>query len=71
MEHLAPIQVAPLQAHDEHFGAGQVCGDGDIVLVAMADGFDHLAVVPGVGGVGIGEQQHQVDFVVAMRALIC
>ena len=30
----------------------------------MADGFDHLAVVPGIGGVGVGEQQHQVDLIV-------
>ena len=31
----------------------------------MADGFNHLAVIPGVGGVGVGEQQHQVDFVIS------
>ena len=31
-QHFTPIQIAPLQAHDEHFGAGQVGGDGDIVL---------------------------------------
>ena len=34
------------------------------MLVAVADGFDHLAVVPRIGGIGIGEQQHQVNFIV-------
>ena len=63
-QHLAPIQIAPLQAHDGHFGGSQVGGDGHIVLVAVADGFDHLGIVPGIGGIGIGEQQHQIDFVV-------
>ena len=63
-QHFAPIQVAPLEAHDEHFSGGQVGGDGDVLLVAVADGLDHLGLVPGVGGIGIGEQQHQVDLVV-------
>ena len=64
MQHLTPIQVASLEAHDEHFGAGQVGGDGHIVLVAMADGLDHLGIIPGIGGIGIGKQQHQVDLIV-------
>ena len=64
MQHLSPVQVAPLQAHDEHFGGSQVGGNGHIVLVTMADGFDHLAVIPGFGGVGIGKQQNQVNFVI-------
>ena len=34
------------------------------MLVAMSDGFNHLTVIPGIGGVGICEQQHQVDLVI-------
>ena len=64
-EHLSPVQVAALEAHDEHFSGGQVGGDGDVLLVAVADGLDHLGIVPGVGGIGVGEQQHQVDLVVS------
>ena len=64
MEHFSPVQIASLQAHDEHFSRGQIGGDGHIVLVAMADGLDHLAVVPGLGGVGVGKQQDQVDLVI-------
>ena len=30
----------------------------------VADGFDHLAVIPGIGGIGIGEEQHQIDFII-------
>ena len=63
-QHFAPIQIAALQAHDEHFRGSQVGGDGHIVLVAVPDGLDHLAVVPGFSGVGVGEQQHQVNFVI-------
>ena len=64
MHHFPPIQVASLEAQDEHFGGGQIGGDGDVLLVAVPDGLDHLGIVPGVGGVGVGEQQHQVDLVV-------
>ena len=35
------------------------------MLITMSDGLDHLAVIPGVSGVGIGEQQHQIDFIVS------
>ncbi len=60
--HLPPIQIAPLQAHDEHFRRGKVGGDGNIVPVAVPDGFDHLSMSSQrIGGVGIGEQQHQVN----------
>ena len=34
------------------------------MLVAIADGLDHLAIVPVVYGVGVGEQQHQIDLIV-------
>ena len=64
MQHLSPVQVATLEAHDEHFRTGQVGGDGHILLVAVADGFDHIGVVVGSVGIGIGEQQHQVDLIV-------
>ena len=64
VDHFTPVQVAPLQAQDEHLGGGQVGSNGDILLVAVADGLDHLGVVPGVGGVGVGKEQHQVDLVV-------
>ena len=30
----------------------------------MADGLDHLGIVPGLGGIGVGEQQHQIDLVI-------
>ena len=63
-DHFSPIQVATLQAHDQHFSRGQVGGDGHIVLVAVADGFDHLAVIPGVGSVGVGEEEHQIDLII-------
>ena len=62
--HFAPIQVAPLQAHDEHLRACQIGGNGDIVLITVPDGFDHLAVIPGIGIVGVGEQQDQIDLVI-------
>ena len=65
MEHFSPIQIAALQTHDGHFSGCKICGNGNIMLVAVADGFDHLAVIPGIGGVGVGEQQHKVDFVVS------
>ena len=64
MIHLAPIQVASLQTHDKHFRTAQIGGNGHIMLVAMADGLDHLVVIPGVGIIGIGKQQHQVDLIV-------
>ena len=64
MEHFSPIQIAPLQAHDKHFGGGQVGGDGHIVLVTMTDGLDHLGIVPGIDGIGIGEEQNQIDLIV-------
>ena len=35
------------------------------MLVTMANGLDHLAVVPGIGGVGIGKQQDQVDLIIS------
>ena len=34
------------------------------MLVAGPDGFNHLSIIPGIGGIGVGEQQHQVDLVV-------
>ena len=34
------------------------------MLVAVADGFQHLTVIPGVDGVGVGEQNHQVNLVI-------
>ena len=34
------------------------------MLVAVADGLHHLAVVPGIGGVGVGKHQHQVDLII-------
>ena len=65
MVHFSPVQVTTLQAHDEHFGAGQVGGDGHIVLVAMADGLDHLGVIPGIHIVRIRKEQHQIDLIVS------
>ena len=35
------------------------------MLVAMADGFDHLAVIPSIDGVGVGKQQDQVDLIIS------
>ena len=64
MQHLSPVQVAALQTHDEQFRAGQVGGDGHIVLGAVADGLNHVGIVLGIVGVGVGEQQHQIDLVV-------
>ena len=65
VEHFTPIQIASLQTHDQHFCAGQIGSNGNIVLIAMADGFDHLGIVPGFFVVGIGEQQHQIDLIVS------
>ena len=56
MDHFAPIEVAALQAHDEHFRGGQVGADGDVVLVAVAQGLDDALILPGIAVVGIGEQ---------------
>ena len=64
VQHFAPIQIAALQAHDGHFSRSKIGGDRNIVLVTMANGFDHLGIIPGIGGVGIGEQQHQIDFII-------
>ena len=30
----------------------------------MADGLDHLGIIPGVNGVGVAEQQYQIDLVI-------
>ena len=58
-QHLSPIQVAALEAHDEHLCAGQIGGDGDVLLVAVADGLDHIGVV--VGGIGVGRYTASVE----------
>ena len=64
MEHFSPIQIAPLQAHDKHFGRCQVGGDRNIVLVTMTNGLDHLGIIPRIDGIGIGEEQNQIDLIV-------
>ena len=64
-EHFSPIQVTALQTHDQHFSRCQVGGNGYIMLIAMADGLDHLAVIPGIGGIGIRKEQHQIDLIVS------
>ena len=69
MQNFAPIQVAALQTHNQHFGAGQVGSHGHIVLVAMAQGLHRLAVVPGIDGIGIGKQQDQIDLVVSQTGV--
>ena len=56
--------VAPLQAQNQHLGAGQIGGHRHIVLVAEPDGLQHLLAVPGVYGIGVGKQQHHIDFVI-------
>ena len=62
--HLTPIQIASLQTHDEHFRTAQVGCNGHIVLITVADGFQHLVVVPGIGIVGIGKEQNQIDLII-------
>ena len=34
------------------------------MLVAEPDGLQHLLAVPGVYGIGVGKQQHHIDFVI-------
>ena len=65
MGHFTPIQVAALQTHNGHFCAAQVGGNGDVVLIAMVDGLDHLGIIPAVCVVGIGKQQYQIDLIVS------
>jgi len=63
-KHFAPVEVAPLQTHNKHFSTGQIGGNGNIMFVAVANGFNHLGIVPGLGGIGIGEQKNEIDLVI-------
>ena len=62
VDNVPPIQVAPLQAVDEHLGGGHVGGEGDVVLVAQIGDIFQVGVQ--VIGLGIGEEEDHVDLVV-------
>ena len=56
------VQIAPGQAQHQHFGSGDVAGEGDVVLVAQAG---NVGYVPGHAFVGgIVEEENQVELVI-------
>ena len=52
MGDLAPVQVAPGEALNEHLGGGEVGGDGHVVLVAQAANIGQIGLGILVLGVG-------------------
>mgnify|MGYP006914222508 CR=1 FL=1 len=62
MDDIAPIQIAALQAVDEHLGGGNVGGHGDVVHIAQAQQ-GHLVGLAGLRVDGVAEEQQQVDLI--------
>ena len=62
MHDIAPIQIAALQAMDEHFCSGNVGGHGDIVHIAQAQQ-RHFVGFAGLCVDGITKEQLQVDLI--------
>ena len=62
IDDIAPVQIAPCQTKDQHFGGGHIAGEGDVVLVAQLGDIQNVLV--GGALVGIVEAQHHVDLVV-------
>ena len=62
MDDIAPIEVAALQAVNEHFGGGDVGGQRDVVDIAQAQQ-GHFVGFTGLGVDGVAEEQQQIDLV--------
>ena len=62
MHDIAPIQIAALQAVDQHLGGGDVGGHGDVVHIAQAQQ-SHLVGLAGLCIDGVAEKQQQVDLI--------
>ncbi|MPM90269.1 hypothetical protein SDC9_137390 [bioreactor metagenome] len=62
-DNVAPVQIAPGQAVDEHLRRGHVGGDRNVILVAQAG--DIVEVRVQIAGLGIGKKQNHINFVVS------
>ena len=62
MDDITPIQVAALQAVDEHLSGGNVGGHGDVVHIAQAQQ-GHLIGLAGLCIDGVAEEQQQVHLI--------
>ena len=62
IDDIAPVEVAAGKTHDEHFGGGDVGGEGDVVLVAELGDIGQAVVV--LGTVRVAEIEDHIDLVV-------
>ena len=62
MHDIAPVQIAALQAVDQHLGGGDVGCHGDIVHIAQAQQ-RHFVGLAGLSVDGVAEEQQQVDLI--------
>ena len=59
---ISPIQIAALQAVNQHLCGGDVGGDGDVVHIAQAQHV-HIVCLVGLLVERIAEEQQHVNFV--------
>src|SRR5699024_10667811 len=62
IDDIAPVQIAPLQTVDQHFGSGDVGGHRDVVHVTETEKV-HVIGLVGLGAARVTEKQQQIDLI--------